>query len=108
MKFLKDLRVISENAVLRICSHLRINNEYAMSVQASELHYCRPRALLPIQEYTHFEMAIVYNGQLTSNTNVISEFPRLDELLYCFDGGVFHEVPKDLIEDLYTWWLLQQ
>ena len=85
----------------RICKHLRINNEYSLSVQASELHYCTPRALVPLDQYTHFEMAIIFKDSLISDMSIIKDFARYNELMEYNQGTVFGEVPRDLIEDLY-------
>ena len=118
MRFLDDLVVAMEYSLEikslfdsrcpmghRICKHLRINNEYSLSVQASELHYCTPRALVPLDQYTHFEMAIIFKGQITYDISILKEFDRYIELVEHFDGNVLHNVPKDLVEDLYVWWL---
>ena len=46
---------------------------------------------------------LIYEGSLTSNTSIIKDFNRYDELMECFDDCIFNEVPKDLIEDLYRY-----
>lgn len=120
MKFIDDLKISFEDAREeqslfdnrypagnRICEHLKINDEYSLSVQASEMHYSIPRALVPLKEYTHFEMALIYKGQLSYNADVIKGFAKYDELMGYYDGSVFYEVPKDLVEDLYIWWTKQ-
>lgn len=117
MSFINELRIIDEvpsrnrrsifdnnlTGGIRHCEWLPINEEYCLSVQASEYHRCIPRGLVPLDEYTHFEMALIYEGSLTTNMSVISEFNKYEELMDYFDGGVFNEVPKELINDLYRW-----
>lgn len=120
MKFIDNLKVSFEDpredqslfdnrypAGNRVCEWLEINDEYSLSVQASEMHYCIPRAYVPLEDYTHFEMALIYEGQLSYNTDIINGFNRYDELMEYHDGSVFYEVPKDLIEELYIWWTKQ-
>ena len=118
MSFVDELQVIDEMPAMynrksifdnnlpggiRHCEWLAIDEEYCLSIQASEYHHCIPRGLIPLEDYTHFEMALIYEGSLTSNTNIIKDFNRYDELMECFDDCIFNEVPKDLIEDLYRY-----
>ena len=118
MSFLNELYVIDERPSInkrysifdnnipggiRHCEWIWVDESYALSIQASEFHHCIPRGLVPLKDYTHFEMALIYEGSLTSNTSIIKDFNRYDELMECFDDCIFNEVPKDLIEDLYRY-----
>ena len=121
MKFLKKLKVRHDFEYIstdrkslfdskypggvRICEHLKIDDKLSLSVQASESHYCTPRAYLPLEEYEDFELALIYMGELTEDMSLIKDFPKYDELMEYFNYGVFGFVPKDLIEDLYTYLL---
>ncbi|MDY5983129.1 MAG: hypothetical protein SPJ17_05485 [Anaeroplasma sp.] len=118
MRFLRDLKVSEEYpregkslfssnnpGGSRICEWLRIDDKYSLSVQASESHYCTPRALLPLDKYEEFEIAIIYDGCLTCDIRVLKEFPRYEELMEFNEGDIFAFVPKNLIEDLYCWWI---
>lgn len=120
MSFLEKLRIVNEepsrtnrmsifdNSIpggMRHCEWLVINDDYALSIQASEFHHCIPRGLVPLDKYTHFEMALIFKGHLTTDVSSIRKFNRFDELMEYHDDCIFSEVPKDLIEDLYIWWL---
>ena len=48
-------------------------------------------------------MALIYEGSITTNMNIIKGFNKYDELMNCFDGFIFNEVPKNLIDELYNW-----
>ncbi|MBQ3423485.1 MAG: hypothetical protein IJH34_17915 [Romboutsia sp.] len=89
----------------RICKWININKEYSLSIQASEMHYCIPRAYIPLKEYTHFELAIIFKGKLAFDITVLEKFDRYDELKIYQEDNIFAQVPKDLIEDLYNWWI---
>lgn len=66
----------------RMCEHLKINDELSLSVQASENHYCTPRALVPLDKYETFEMAFIFNGEISQNiVTYIEDFKRKEELL---------------------------
>lgn len=117
MSFINELQIVDEAPSvnrssifnddlpggIRHCEWLPINEEYCLSVQASEYHHCIPRGLVPLNEYTHFEMALIYEGSITTNMNIIKGFNKYDELMNCFDGFIFNEVPKNLIDELYNW-----
>lgn len=121
MRFIKDLQVRNDfNYIqterkslfderypggIRICEWLKINDEYSLSVQASESHYCTPRAYLPLDQYKSFELAIIYKDSLSKDIVEIKDFPKFDEILEYYNGSVFECVPKELVEELYCWWL---
>lgn len=118
MSFLEKIKIIDEMPAMnnrksifdnnlpggvRRCEWLPIDDKYCLSIQASEYHHCIPRGLIPLENYTHFEMALIYEGAMTSNIDIITKFNRYKELMECFDDHIFNEVPKDLIEDLYRY-----
>ena len=120
MNFIKDLEVSyekpSERKSLfddrymgghRMCEWLYVKEGYSLSIQASENHYSIPRAYVPLGNYTHFEMAIIFEDSLISDMSIIKDFARYNELMEYNQGTVFGEVPRDLIEDLYNWWSKQ-
>ena len=118
MSFVDELQVIDEMPAMynrksifdnnlpggiRHCEWLAIDEEYCLSIQASEYHHCIPRGLIPLEDYTHFEMALICEGTIAIDISIFKGFNRYEELIECFDSGVFVEVPKDLIEDLYKY-----
>ncbi|MGL5569613.1 MAG: hypothetical protein ACRDB9_10260 [Cetobacterium sp.] len=116
MSFIDELKVVEEislgnkslfNSELpggyRLTEWLNIDSEYNLSIQASEHAYCAPRALIPLDQYTHFEMGLVYNRELTMDTSLFNGFERKEELLERQSGTIYGFVTKDLIEDLYKW-----
>lgn len=116
MSFVKELKIINEKPSrnnqrsiydtdipggIRHCKWIEIDDKNALSIQASEFHYCIPRGLVSLDKYTHFEMALIYKGCLTTDFSILSDFEKLYELMECEDCGIFREVPKELIQDLY-------
>ena len=90
---------------IRHCEWLPIDDKYCLSIQASEYHHCIPRGLVPLEDYTHFEMALIFEDSISTDMSIFKGFNRYDELMECFDDCIFSEVPKDLINDLYNWLL---
>lgn len=90
---------------VRQCKWLYVGSGIYLSIQASPIHYCIPRELVPLNEYTHFEMGIIKKYKLNYDISIFSEFPRYGELKSHFDGGVFAYVPRELLSDLYIWCL---
>ena len=108
MPSMNDRKSIFDNKLpggIRHCEWITIDEEYCLSIQASEYHHCIPRGLIPLEDYTHFEMALIFEGTITTDMRIIKGFNRYDELMECFDDCIFSEVPKDLINDLYNWML---
>lgn len=115
MEFLKELNVSFEEVFeglanlyhedlpngIRICSWIPINKNYHLSVQASALHYSTPRAFVPLEDYSAFEVALIHKGELSSFKKVLKKFPRKDELN--MDESVLGYVPKDLVNDIYLY-----
>ena len=106
MPSMNNRKSIFDNSLpggIRHCEWLPITDLYSLSIQASEYHHCIPRALIPLEAYTHFEMALIFKDSIAKDMSILKEFDRYKELMECFDSGVFAEVPKDLIEDLYNY-----
>ena len=111
--FLDKLEVIDEMDLglpmddnkygVRHCEWLEVGREIYLSVQASYMHYCRPRELTDLKNYSHFELALIQGDGLSYDIHILNDFPRFDELESYWEGGVFAYVPKDLINDLYYW-----
>lgn len=89
----------------RVCEWLQISSNLSLSVQASSMHYCTPRAYIDLDKYTHFEMAIIWKDIMSDDYDMMEDFPRYEELKECYSYGIFAYVPKDLINDLYYWCL---
>ena len=78
---------------------------YALSVQASDFHYCFPRKILDSYEYyDSFEMKIMKEDLSDikfKKSSKFRAFPRYKELIARYDGsGIFGWVDKDILEDL--------
>ena len=101
MTFLDELEIVEEFGRFRFCEWINIDDEYCLSIQCGEGKYCIPRKNINLDKYTHFELALVYEGELTMDTSIFNGFNRKDELLSYQEGTVYPYVPKDLIEDLY-------
>lgn len=116
MEFLKELNVSFEEVFedfsnhfhgelpngMRICSWIPVRNNYSLSIQASALHYCTPRAFVSLESYAAYELALIYNNELRCFSEVLMDFPRKDELVD-IDDSVLRYVPKDLVNDIYLY-----
>ena len=93
----------SESIGLRIYNHIKLNDEYKISIQCSAHHHCSPRRLTGIPHYDMYEVAFIHNEGGFCYPEKLIDFPRKQELdLYC-EGTVFDYVPKDLVEDVYNY-----
>ena len=102
MSFLDELRIVEEFGRFRFCEWINIDDEYCLSIQCGKSKYSIPRENVNLKEYTHFEIAFIYEGQLsTGHDELIKGFSRKEELKECQEGSIYTYVPKDLIEDLY-------
>lgn len=95
MKLLNKLKTMHEHNEFnyRLLQHIYFDSgNYALSIQASEHHYCHPKQTLALKEYTHFE--------------VMTKIPKYDvpkNWLNDYDtgcGDVFAYVPVSEIEKL--------
>jgi len=86
--------------------------KYKLSIQASDGHYCTPRATVPVDCYTEMELAIFRGKKSTfisaNRSSVLRKFPRYNELIGrvdCPNSGatVYGYVPVDLLNDLYLY-----
>ena len=104
MTFLDELEIIEEFMNFRFCEWININDEYCLSVQCGEGKYSITRKNVDLKEYTHFEIAFIYKGSLsTGHDELLEGFSRKEELQECQEGLIYTYVPKDLIEDLYKY-----
>ena len=102
MTFLDELEIVEEFMDFRFCDWISINDEYCLSIQCGKGKYSIPRENVNLKEYTHFEIAFIYEGQLsTGHDELLKGFNRKEELQECCEGSIYTYVPKDLIEDLY-------
>ena len=102
MTFLDELEIVEEFGRFRFCERININDEYCLSIQCGEGKYSIPRENVNLKEYTHFEIAFIYEGQLsTGHDELIEGFSRKEELKECQEGSIYTFVTKGLIEDLY-------
>ena len=85
----------------RIFHHIKLNEDYRISIQCSASHYCTPRILADIDTYTTYEVAIIGIDGFT-NPKELDNFDRKEELDQCCSYGVFGYVPTDLVEDLFN------
>ena len=86
---------------MKIYNHIDTKAGYSLSIQASEHHYCTPRALLGLKFYEEFELAICYDNEFVYPSE-LENFHRKEELDECHEGTIFAYVPVDLVEDLYN------
>lgn len=87
----------------RHCKWLEVCQGISLSVQASYMHYCIPRELTDLRNYTHFELALIEEDSLSYDITLLQHFPRFKELAMYWEDGVFAYVPKGLVNDLYYW-----
>lgn len=86
----------------RMFNHIKINDKLRLSVQASSAHYCEPRkTLVDIREYKSMEFAVIQNHDLLQVAEVINNEKLAVELKKYYDGGIYANVPVELIEELY-------
>ena len=104
MTFLDELEIVEEIMDFRFCDWININDEYNLSIQCGKGKYSIPRNNIDLKEYTHFEIAFIYKGLLsTGHDKLLEGFSRKEELQECQEGLIYTYVPKDLIEDLYKY-----
>ena len=92
----------SESIGLRIYNHIKLSDEYRMSIQCSVHHHCNPRKLTGVIHYDAYEIAFLHKELGFSYPDKLNEFPRKQELDLYYDGTIFSYVPKDLVEELYN------
>ena len=103
MTFLDELEIVEEFMDFRFCDWISINDEYCLSIQCGKGKYSIPRDNVDLREYTHFEIAFIYGGSLsTGHDELLEGFSRKEELQEYREGTIYPYVPKDLIEDLYA------
>ena len=104
MTFLDELEIVEENGPFRFCEWIAVNDEYCLSVQCGIGKYSIPRENVDLEEYTHFELAFIYEGLLSDgHCKLLEGFRRKEELQKYQEGTIYPYVPKDLIEDLYKY-----
>ena len=104
MSFLDELEIVEEIMDFRFCDWIIINDEYCLSIQCGKGKYSIPNENVNLKEYTHFEIAFIYEGQLSAgHDELIKGFNRKEELQEYQEGTTYPYVPKDLIEDLYKY-----
>lgn len=109
MDFLKFLEVEEETEIFKICKHIPVSDTVSLSIQASKFHYCTPRENLPLDKYTHYEMAIIKDGFVTDNIlGTLGDIPYREELEEYDCGGVFAYVPKELINKIFLWSVIKE
>lgn len=91
-----------ETLGIRIFNGVPTELGYHMSIQCSEHHYCSPRKLIGLNSYDTFEVAIFLENKFVYPSE-LENFSRKKELDEYYEGTVFGNVPKDLVEDLYNY-----
>lgn len=87
--------------VYRQFKAIQINENLWFSIQASYAHYCTPQKTLEtLEDYTHWEFALIGESGFLRVTEVLPDFPSLAEIEY-YEAEVYAYVPIDLVEDLY-------
>jgi hypothetical protein len=113
MGFVQELQKQEVNNSSELYRHFKQINagSYKMSIQGSSGHYCNPRTVLSVDQYSEMEIAIFDNENNWLNimeNKVLKDFPRYNELMERCDGEsspcpVFGYVTVDLINDLYLY-----
>ena len=104
MSFLDELRIVEEFEGFRFCEWIEINDEYYLSIQCGEGKYSIPRENVDLDQYTHFELAFIYEGSLSNrHDELLQGFNRKEELQEYKEGTIYPYVPNDLIEGLYKY-----
>ena len=85
-----DFRNKIERTVSGNLSPIQMDNGLTMSIQASETHYSEPRSLVPISQYTAFEVAFLKGG-----------FSFVDPLNCLEYDQVMAYVPTEQVQSLY-------
>ena len=85
-----DFRNKIERTVSGNFSAIEMSNGLIMSIQASENHYSEPRSLVPVEQYTAFEVAFLKGG-----------FGFVDPLDCLKYDQVMAYVPTEKVQALY-------
>lgn len=107
MDFVKELKLIDFSEEFKGYEWIQVNEVNSLSIQASKFHYSIPKENIDADKYTHFELAIVYKDKITKDTEILNNFNRKSELLEYKKGPIYAYVPKDLINDLYLYLIMQ-
>ena len=107
MKFIAAMKEVGLNfenkeTGIRNYHWLATKSGYHLSVQCSKIHYSSPREMLNLECYENFEIAIMDEAGSFAYPAILDDFSRSLDLKSHFDGSIFIFVPKDLVEDLYT------
>ena len=106
MSFLNNLKIVEEYGPFRFCEWIEIKDDYCLSVQCGVGKYSIPRENVDLGQYTHFELAFIYKGTLSNrHDELLKGFNRKEDLQEYKEGTVYMYVPKDLIDDLYNYFM---
>lgn len=75
---------------------------FRLSVQASRTHYCSPRDVRPVGEYSAFEIAILRTGKMLHPSEALTDCPH--ELVEGWESGsnpVGACIPVERIQRLF-------
>ena len=87
----------------RLLEWLEVGENIHLSIQASPMHYCSPREMIDLDNYTHFELALIIDNEVSYDSEKIKDFPQYNNLMQYNEYGIFSYVPKKLISELYCW-----
>lgn len=73
--------------IMTCFKQLECNDGKKISIQAGPGIHCKPKGLLPLNQYTHFEILVDENDELFFNEDLMSDS----------SGFIFSSVPKDII-----------
>lgn len=93
MYTLDNIKSTSTDNNLRTTEFLIFRNSTVLlQVGASNLHFCTPIGVLPLNEYTHFEL----------HTRGLYNYKPLKEYFgeYTLEGVNYFHVPKHIVEEL--------
>lgn len=87
---------------LRINEWIFFNDEVAVSIQASDGHYCWPRETVQVYAYECMEVAFFKCGEMVSVEEVVTNKSVIESFKYYFDLGVYAYVPIQFIQKMYA------
>ena len=102
-RFMLDMMGEDYSRGARLLEWLEVGENIHLSIQASPIHYCSPREMIDLDDYTHFELALIVDNEVCYNSEKIKDFPQYNELTEYHDGMIFSYVPRELISNLYCW-----
>lgn len=96
----------NHDARFRSFKTIRLQPDLWLSIQASCMHFNKPRKTLEdLNEYTHWEVSLFNDRKYLKVTDVLPDFRSLAEIELYNKGvetlNLYANIPTDLVEELY-------